>query len=76
MVRITKDITRDVIGFSLIAAGEIAKAKDRGGEIGILTPKQLADLLTASDEEAKLYFAIAAFTGLRSAELIAWNGKM
>jgi len=70
MVRITKDITRDVIGFSLIAAGEIAKAKDRGGEIGILTPKQLADLLTASDEEAKLYFAIAAFTGLRSAELI------
>ena len=51
-------------------AGEIAKAKDRGGEIGILTPKQLADLLTASDEEAKLYFAIGAFTGLRSAELI------
>src|SRR6266550_1789691 len=51
-------------------AGEIAKAKDRGGEIGILSPKQLADLLTASDEEAKLYFAIGAFTGLRSAELI------
>jgi integrase len=51
-------------------ASEIAKAKDRGGEIGILSPKQLADLLTASDEEAKLYFAIGAFTGLRSAELI------
>jgi len=51
-------------------AGEIAKAKDRGGEIGILTPKQLADLLTDSDEEAKLYFAIGAFSGLRSAELI------
>ncbi len=51
-------------------ASEIAKAKDRGGDIGILTPKQLADLLTASDKEAKLYFAIGAFTGLRSAELI------
>src|SRR5205814_2800233 len=51
-------------------AGEVAKAKDRGGAIGILTPKQLADLLTALDEEAKLYFAIGAFTGLRSAELI------
>ncbi len=51
-------------------AGEIAKAKDRGGEIGILSPKQLVDLLTASDEVAKLYFAIGAFTGLRSAELI------
>jgi integrase len=51
-------------------AGEVAKAKDRGGAIGILTPKQLAELLAASDEEAKLYFAIGAFTGLRSAELI------
>jgi integrase len=51
-------------------AEDIAKAKDRGGEIGILTPKQLADLLEAADEEAKLYFALGAFTGLRSAELI------
>ncbi len=51
-------------------ASEIAKAKDRGGEIGILSPKQLVDLLTASDEVATLYFAIGAFTGLRSAELI------
>ena len=41
-----------------------------GGAIGILTPRQLADLLAASNEEAKLYFAIGAFTGLRSAELI------
>src|SRR4030095_1388643 len=43
---------------------------DHGGEIGILTPKQLADLLAAVDEEAKLYLAIGAFSGLRSAELI------
>jgi len=51
-------------------ADHVAKAKDRGGEIGIFTPAQLADLLSAGDEEAKLYFAIGAFTGLRSAELI------
>jgi integrase len=51
-------------------AEDIAKAKDRGGEIGILTPKQLADLLEAADQEAKLYFVLGAFSGLRSAELI------
>jgi integrase len=51
-------------------AEEVAKARDRGGKIGILTPKQLANLLNAGDEEARLYFALGAFTGLRSAELI------
>ena len=68
-------------------AEEVSKAKDRGGKIGILSPKQLADLLSApnkadddelkedgdpkiTSQEAKLYFAIGAFTGLRSAELI------
>jgi len=68
-------------------AEEVPKAKDRGGEIAILTPQQLGDLLGAADrasdrelkkidaprimtQEAKLYFAIGAFTGLRSAELI------
>jgi integrase len=51
-------------------ADHVAKAKDRGGEIGIFRPKQLADLMAAGGEEAKLYFSIGAFTGLRSAELI------
>src|SRR5437764_13348224 len=51
-------------------AEHVAKAKDRGGEIGTFTPAQLADLLNIGNEEAKLYFAIGAFTGLRSAELI------
>jgi len=51
-------------------ADHVAKAKDRGGEIGTFTPAQLGNLLNAGDEEAKLYFAIGAFTGLRSAELI------
>jgi integrase len=51
-------------------ADDVPKAKDRGGKIEILTPKELADLFDVSDEEAKLYFALAAFTGLRSAELV------
>jgi integrase len=51
-------------------AEDVAKAKDRGGEIGILTPKKLAGIFEAVDEEAKLYFALGAFSGLRSAELI------
>ena len=51
-------------------AEEVAKARDRGGKIGILTPKQLANLIGSGDEEARLYFALGAFTGLRSAELI------
>ena len=51
-------------------AEEVPKAKERGGKIGILTPWQLAVLLREGDEEAKLYFSLAAFTGIRSAELI------
>jgi integrase len=51
-------------------AEHVAKAKDRGGDIEIFRPKQLADLLNAGDEEAKRYVALGAFTGLRAAELI------
>jgi integrase len=50
-------------------ADHVAKAKDRGGDIEVFQPEQLAQLLKTGDEEAKLYFAIGAFTGLRSAEL-------
>lgn len=50
-------------------AEHVFKAKDLGGAIAIFRPKQLADLLDVVDEEAKLYFALGAFTGLRSAEL-------
>jgi integrase len=56
-------------------ADHVAKAKDRGGEIGVLQPEQLAGLLKNGDEQARLYLALGAFTGLRSAELIrlGWN---
>jgi integrase len=47
-----------------------AKAKDTGGEIEIFTPQELCDLLKDADEEAQLYIAIGAFTGVRSAELL------
>src|SRR6266446_1343932 len=53
----------------------VARARDRGGKIGIFRPDQLAGLLVGTDEqpsklddEAKLYLALGAFTGLRSAE--------
>src|SRR6266516_4919937 len=51
-------------------ADHVAKAKDRGGEIGIFQPAQLAQLFKNGDEETRLYLALGAFTGLRSAELI------
>ncbi len=46
------------------------KAKDAGGKIDIFTPKELSDLLKGADEEARLYIAVGAFTGVRSAELL------
>ncbi len=51
-------------------ADEIAKARDRGGDIGILTPAQLRMLLAEAPPRQKLYFALAAFTGMRSSELL------
>ena len=51
-------------------AEHVALAKQRGGEIGILKPQELAKLFANADEEATLYLALGAFTGIRSAELI------
>src|SRR5262249_46368939 len=48
----------------------VARAKDRGGEIGILKPQELAKLLKHASTEPTLYLALGALTGLRSAELI------
>ena len=47
----------------------VERAKERGGEIGILTVAQTARLLECADEETRPYWAIGAFAGLRSAEL-------
>jgi len=51
-------------------AEHVGRAKDRGGKIEILAPKDLDQLLRKADAEAVLYLALGAFTGLRSAELI------
>jgi integrase len=48
----------------------VAKARDCGGEIGILTPAEMGDLLKNGNQEAQLYFAIGGFAGVRAAEMI------
>jgi len=52
------------------AAQELSKARDKGSEIGIFTPAQMRKLLEAADEEhVRIYLALGAFSGLRTAEL-------
>jgi integrase len=51
-------------------AHDVRRAKDRGGKIGILTPKQLATLIGNAPPDISLYFAIAAFTGMRASEIL------
>jgi integrase len=50
-------------------AEDVPRAKDRGGEIGILRPQELASLLRKADEEATLWLVLGAFAGLRTAEM-------
>ncbi|HJY54614.1 MAG TPA: tyrosine-type recombinase/integrase [Candidatus Udaeobacter sp.] len=51
-------------------ADDVRRAKDRGGKIGILTPKQLASLISKAPAEIKLYLALGAFTGMRTSEIV------
>jgi len=51
-------------------AADVETVRDHDGEIAILTPAQLMKLLRKSKPEYQLYFALAAFTGIRSAELL------
>ena len=45
------------------------KASDRGGDIGIYTPKELAVMLTGIDAKFLPLVALGAFVGLRTAEI-------
>ena len=45
------------------------KASDRGGEIGIYTPKELTVMLTGIDTKFLPLVALGAFAGLRTAEI-------
>ena len=51
-------------------AADIAKAKDCGGKIGILTPAELALVLSEAPERVRLFVALGAFTGMRSSEML------
>jgi integrase len=51
-------------------AADVETKRDGNGEIAILTPAELSKLLTKSKPLYQLYFALAAFTGIRSAELL------
>ena len=45
------------------------KASDRGGDIGIYQPKELAAMLTGTDSKWIPFVALGAFGGLRTAEI-------
>jgi integrase len=51
-------------------ADDASRAKDPGGKIGILTPKQLSILMKRAPAIHRLYFALGAFTGMRSSEIL------
>jgi integrase len=51
-------------------AADVETVRDHGGEIAILTPAELSKLLKKSKPIYQLYFVLAAFTGIRSAELL------
>ena len=51
-------------------AADVETVRDHDGEIAILTPVELSKLLRKSKPDYQLYFALAAFTGIRSAELL------
>lgn len=54
---------------------DVERAKERGGEIGILTVEETARVLETASFETLPYFAIGAFAGLRSAEIerLEWS---
>ena len=47
----------------------IPPAKDKGGEIEIFTPKEMAELLAVASAEQLPFMAISAFAGVRHAEI-------
>lgn len=51
-------------------AADVETVRDHEGEIAILTPAELSKLLKTARAIDQLYFALAAFTGIRSAELL------
>lgn len=52
-------------------AADVETARGHDAEIAILTPAELSKLLRNSKPDYQLYFALAAFTGIRSSELLS-----
>jgi integrase len=50
-------------------ADYVARAKDRGGKVGIFKPKEMAKLIKAAPAEHALFYALGGFAGLRRAEI-------
>jgi len=44
--------------------------KDRGGEIGIYTPREMADLLAQAKDDDVLFLAVGGFAGVRTEEIL------
>jgi integrase len=53
----------------------VDKVKDCGNKIELLRPTQMAKLLAKAQGKTALYLALAAFTGIRSAELLRLEWK-
>jgi integrase len=51
-------------------AEDVPRAKEPGGKIGILTPKQLASVISKVPTDVQLYLALGAFTGMRTSEML------
>ncbi len=52
----------------LTEATDVARAKDKGGDIQIFTPDELSRLLASAGNAVMPYLALGAFAGIRTAE--------
>jgi len=56
-------------------ADDVEVANDKGGKISVMKPQDLAKLLSKAKPVQRLYISLAAFTGIRSAELLRLEWK-
>jgi integrase len=56
-------------------ADDLPRAKDNGGAIEIFSPKEMSRLMAPANRDARLYFALAGFAGIRRAEIerLEWS---
>lgn len=56
-------------------ADDLPRARDNGGSIEIFTPKEMSRLMATAEPQARLYFALSGFAGIRRAEIerLEWS---